>query len=104
MQFTIEEIEAMDEAQVRGAIIDVLMNDQNNWRDMIITLAKTHPKLIIGIGTSLTQNNLPEMDGLIRRGEKIKAIKYVRSETGMGLKEAKELVDERCSLLAGTTR
>jgi hypothetical protein len=36
-----------------------------------------------------------ELDGLIAAGRKIEAIKRVRGGTGMGLKEAKDLVDAR---------
>ena len=36
-----------------------------------------------------------EIDGLIRAGQKIEAIKRVREQSGLGLKEAKELVEAR---------
>ena len=35
----------------------------------------------------------PEVHNLIRKGKKIKAIKRLRELTGMGLKEAKDYVD-----------
>jgi large subunit ribosomal protein L7/L12 len=35
----------------------------------------------------------PEMADLIRRGEKLEAIKLYREKTGAGLKEAKEFVE-----------
>ncbi len=37
------------------------------------------------------------VDGLLRSGQKIAAIKRVREETGAGLKEAKEAVEEYAS-------
>lgn len=44
-------------------------------------------------GTSFTQAKVYEIADCIRNGKKIQAIKIVRSETGMGLKEAKEYMD-----------
>ncbi|MBK8097085.1 MAG: ribosomal protein L7/L12 [Planctomycetes bacterium] len=42
-----------------------------------------------------------EVDALLRAGQKIQAIKLVRERTGLGLKEAKDLVDEREQRLPG---
>lgn len=36
----------------------------------------------------------PQLDDLIRRRRKIEAIKVLRGATGLGLKEAKDVVDE----------
>ena len=43
-----------------------------------------------------------EVDGLITEGEMIAAIKIVRTNSGLGLREAKILVDHRRHLLKGT--
>jgi hypothetical protein len=42
----------------------------------------------------LTEEALAEVAALIETGRKIEAIKLVREATGMGLKEAKEAVDD----------
>lgn len=41
------------------------------------------------------------VDALLRAGRKIEAIKLVRERTGLGLKEAKDLCDERQRRLPG---
>jgi ribosomal protein L7/L12 len=41
----------------------------------------------------LDPGSSPEIVDLIRRGEKLKAIKLYRERTGAGLKEAKEFVE-----------
>lgn len=45
----------------------------------------------------MEQELSPEVEQAIAAGRKIDAIKLVREETGLGLKEAKELVDARAS-------
>ncbi len=41
----------------------------------------------------LTPGQLDELKALLRRGNKIEAIKHFRTYTGFGLKEAKDAVD-----------
>lgn len=41
----------------------------------------------------LSEDTRQAIDGMLRGGQKIKAIKRVREETGSGLKEAKEAVE-----------
>lgn len=42
----------------------------------------------------------PELDRLIRAGEKIQAVKHVRDRTGVGLAEALEVVERRTAVLS----
>lgn len=49
------------------------------------------------MGTQVRPPATPDqqVDDLLRAGQKIQAIKLVRERTGLGLREAKDLVDER---------
>jgi len=94
----------MTEEETRGKIIDVLLNPANDWRNIVISIAKKHPEIVIEAGECITDTDLPEMDAFLLKGEKIKAIKYVRSQRSMGLKEAKEFCDEREYVLKGQRR
>ena len=91
----------MDEVEIRSKIIDVLLNPSNDWRNIVIAIAKKHPEIVIEAGESITESDLPELDAFILRGEKIQAIKYLRSKRNIGLKEAKEFCDERDIVLRG---
>jgi hypothetical protein len=41
----------------------------------------------------------PDIEALLRQGKKIQAIKVYREQTGMGLKESKDAVEEMARLL-----
>lgn len=71
-------------------VIDVLSVEQD-WKRMVINIAKKHPKLVCHAATD--ESWMVEARALMTAGEKIAAIKYCRSMTGMGLKEAKEAVE-----------
>jgi len=45
--------------------------------------------------STLSMSNQAEVDRLLREGKLINAIKIVREETGLGLKEAKEIAEHR---------
>jgi len=69
-----------------------ICSTEQNWKEMIIKIAKKHPKIVVDSAYS----NLWKIKGKQIRDEqsKIEAIKYCRSMTGMGLKEAKESVED----------
>lgn len=70
--------------------IDILTQDQD-WKSICISVAKKDPKLFCEAHGKqpwqVTAKSINSTEG------KIAAIKYVRSHTGMGLKEAKEAVE-----------
>lgn len=51
----------------------------------------------VGTSTSLSQQDLAVLQKLVQRGQLIEAMKHFRQKTGLGLKEAKDVV----SRLAG---
>ena len=50
-------------------------------------------------GSLVVEDADAEIDALLRSGQKIQAIKLVRDRTGLGLKEAKDVVDARVKKL-----
>jgi hypothetical protein len=47
----------------------------------------------------LLEENADEIDALIRQGERIQAVKWVKELTGLGLKRCRDLVDLRAGYL-----
>ncbi len=70
--------------------IDILTQEQD-WKSICIAVAKKDPQLFCeAYGKQpwqVTAKAINETEG------KVPAIKYVRNQTGMGLKEAKEAVE-----------
>jgi len=71
--------------------IDIVTDPETNFRDLVIEIAKRHPKIVATLGQvkSWEKQCLP----LIHAEQKIEAIKLCRNLTGMPLKEAKDAVE-----------
>lgn len=71
-------------------------------------IAKALQNLVTGLVTQCvpdpTSALTPEEERLVVAGEKIAAIKLVRQRTGMGLKDAKDLVEQAIAYLAAKDR
>lgn len=70
--------------------------DEIEWKlDAIIAAIgiQTPPRPTPGERVGMSGEQIDEIRALIRAGRKIEAIKRVRELTGLGLKEAKDLVD-----------
>jgi hypothetical protein len=79
--------------KVYETIIDVMgKEDYNTYKNISMNLAKYYPHIFM----EMLDNDI---SCLVRKGEKIKAIKKVREERGLSLKEAKKIVDsiEECT-------
>ena len=72
-------------AYALGAVALVLVLRAMLGRDERVSLSES----------VLDSPNPPSVDAYIRAGRKIDAIKLLRQETGLGLKEAKHEVDKR---------
>jgi ribosomal protein L7/L12 len=72
--------------------IDIISKDQD-WRELVFEIAKKNPSAIVSAYAK--NKNLWQFEAkkLMDAGEKIKAIKYCRNETGFSLKEAKDAVE-----------
>lgn len=74
--------------------IEIIVSDRSDWKDMIIHIAKKHPKLVVEAAGKYDWKKEAKRIYLSGdTGSKVEAIKYCRSMTGMGLKEAKEAVE-----------
>ena len=70
--------------------IDIIATEQN-WKSICAAVAKKDPKMFCEacgkLPLEVKAKNILDTEG------KIQAIKYVRSETGNSLKDAKDIVD-----------
>ncbi len=84
----------MKSLELYEQVIDLLSVEQD-WKKICFNMAKINPKLFYQaiLGTKFEkpwQMKVKEM--MVAGGTRIDAVKYVRNETGMGLKEALEVV------------
>jgi ribosomal protein L7/L12 len=75
--------------------VDIISSTQD-WRAICVSIAKSNPAVFVKAVNPANSLSAWKMDA--RRlyyveGKKIEAIKYCRSATGLGLKEAKEAVE-----------
>lgn len=85
---------AMNQVEAYKQAIEVLMNQDINFREMGIALAKNCPELfleLVNVPPYLTKYRPVKVN--LEKREKIQAIKELRTVTGLGLKEAKDIVD-----------
>ena len=76
--------------------IEALTDPDIDFRRIVIDVAKHHPKIFLeATGRKFDHGWRREVDTLLRAEKKINAIKLWRSETGLGLKEAKDAVEAR---------
>ncbi|UCC41430.1 MAG: ribosomal protein L7/L12 [Candidatus Aminicenantes bacterium] len=77
--------------------IDILfdvMSHKRNPLELIREIAKLNPAIIIRAAKNISAPWMEAAIPLLKEGQKILAIKKCRELTGLGLKEAKEAVDE----------
>lgn len=86
----------MDNKRIISDIIDIILDQNIDWRTMGVKLAKINPELLIELVKTIPPTRFPDLPQILKNHGKIQAIKYIRHESGMGLKEAKEFVDEYC--------
>lgn len=77
--------------------IEILMNETVDYRKIAVELAKVNPLLFVQLHRSKPEGKVePWMNDVlthIKDNHKVEAIKTLRNATGMGLKEAKDVVD-----------
>lgn len=73
-------------------LLSIISQLRNDIMRMKLTLDKIAKQ--VGIPDIVTKDVKDELISLISEGNKIKAIKRCRMVTGLGLKEAKEYVDQ----------
>ena len=74
--------------------IDLLSGEQD-WKKICFNIAKINPKLFHQaiLGTKFEKPwQMTVKERMAAGGSRVEAVKYVRNETGMGLKEAVEAV------------
>lgn len=81
----------MSEEEYYQGAIDLLMSEDTDFREICIALAKTDPKALCK-AAGRTPWQL-EAWRVYQRSNKIEAIKYIRAQTGMDLREAKETIE-----------
>ncbi|SCI72447.1 ribosomal protein L7/L12 [uncultured Clostridium sp.] len=77
-------------------ILITLVSIISQLRDDITRMKATLDKIAkqIGVPDLVTKDIKDELKSLISEGKKVKAIKRYRTITGVGLKEAKEYIDQ----------
>lgn len=65
---------------------------QEQLVDIVLKLAELHPAILVEVkDAALIERKIVD---LLKIGQKLRAIKIYRDATGVGLKEAKDIVDE----------
>jgi hypothetical protein len=92
-----------------GRVIDLIVDDKVDHRGISLALAKANPKIFLAIHDtvnsvgveqeryrleSATRNIILGLDVYDGNHGKIPAIKFIRDKTGLGLREAKDLVEK----------
>lgn len=78
-------------------LIGVIAQLQSDISRIKLTLDKISKQ--VGVPSPITENIDIEIRNLVLEGKKIKAIKRYRMVTGIGLKEAKEYIDELSGII-----
>jgi len=73
-------------------VIELIAVEQN-WKDIVIQIAKKHPKIVADAVYSVSTDWKTQAAAFMADGEKVKAIKLCRSMTGMALLEARDAVE-----------
>ena len=81
------------EVSTLNRVIDILTNDNVDYKSIVIGLARKNPELLIELDNNHCER-FPELRSLCLQNSIIPAIKHVKALSDMGLKEAKEFVDE----------
>lgn len=64
-----------------------------DYRTIVIALAKRYPNVLIELANGIKEDWHVNVLDLMKKGEKVQAIKETRYHTGYGLKEAKDVID-----------
>lgn len=83
--------------------IDILMAGDFNARNIAVELAKNYPTIFVKLAngvTSKVEQWMIDAHEFMARGAKVEAIKLIRTHTGLGLKEAKDISDNVQNLMA----
>lgn len=85
----------LNDRDFRRLFEEILMHDPEHvhaiWQQI-----KMHETIAgIGADNQFSDHQLRHIKGLMNSGQKVEAVKYVRSIAGMGLKEAKDWVESR---------
>jgi ribosomal protein L7/L12 len=73
--------------------MEIITDNNLDWRAVVIEIAKKNPSLIVKATDKQNNSLVSEVRLLLRANRKINAIKRWRQATGLGLKEAKEVVE-----------
>ena len=77
-------------------ILDNIRGSQENLRLFVTHMARFEPVNFMRVARTILQiTTWSKIDFLLRENKKIHAIKEIRDMTGLGLREAKRLVDDR---------
>lgn len=74
-------------------LLNVLLSDNYNHRAMIEKIARNNPHAILEV-MSNTEMQFPLLEQFAKDNAKIEAIKHVRQVSHMGLRDAKDFVDD----------
>jgi hypothetical protein len=81
------------------ALLDAIRESPETMRRFITHLAQENPPVFTKYAKNITGGhpgiNWIQVDDLIRKREHIQAIKLIREQAGIGLKEAKIMADDR---------
>ena len=82
-------------------VFKILSEDNIDWKELGLRLANNHPEIFLKVSLKYPNTKHLSMqmwyDHAIKEvesGKKIRAIKYVRECTGLGLRESKAIVDD----------
>jgi hypothetical protein len=82
-----------DTVGIVNKVLDILLDPNTDFKAIVYQLARQDPEALIRL-TGKNDLMFPELRMYCESGQKIPAIKYVRSVAKMGLKDAKEFVED----------
>ena len=77
-------------AETFNAILDIFDRNEVDWKAICLEVAKQDPELFVGCAVGNVKAWENEACRIFETEGKVAAIKYIRAQTGLGLKEAKE--------------
>ena len=93
----IRDVTSMDDKEAYQRVIEVLTDPMIDFKAIAINVAKENPQAFLaGLDYSTNIRDNPQFQNRVKDillDNKIQAIKYVREQTQMGLKEAKDYVE-----------
>lgn len=92
--FDIREIELERKIEFFEKAIELVVDENVDWHAVATQVAKSDPKLFVRCFNKAQGPNQQWWEEVAKEQNYITRIKKVRENTGMGLKEAKDYVDE----------